>query len=257
MSSTVTQQQTDNLNLRPDIEAIIRSTSDEEVHSVCDSVSQKLGMDYFTACVVSSDNYNRPKYKIMSSCPDGWKRDYEKNKYLSVDPVVKHCSANVTPTLWSTDEEILDDMDLTAKEMMVKAHGYGLATGAATPLHDNRGNSAIFSLCSGNESDDMEAHIDQIMPHMVMFAAYVYEKVLELQGNNMLVDQNLLTSRERECLSWGADGKTAWEIANILNIAERTANFHLQNAMHKLGSVSKAHAIAKAITMGYIRPAFS
>ncbi|MSO96839.1 MAG: LuxR family transcriptional regulator [Rhodospirillaceae bacterium] len=61
-----------------------------------------------------------------------------------------------------------------------------------------------------------------------------------------------LTDREVEILRWTIDGKTAWEVAKILKITERTVNFHLQNVMSKFGVHNKTHAAAKAMSFGLI-----
>ena len=63
-----------------------------------------------------------------------------------------------------------------------------------------------------------------------------------------------LTRRETECLVWSFQGKTSWEVSVILHISEATVNFHIRNAMKKLGVYSKAHAIAKVLILGLIRP---
>ena len=63
-----------------------------------------------------------------------------------------------------------------------------------------------------------------------------------------------LTEREQECLLWAAEGKTGWEIANIVSISERTVTFHLQNAAQKLGVVNRQQAISRALSMGLIEP---
>jgi DNA-binding CsgD family transcriptional regulator len=49
------------------------------------------------------------------------------------------------------------------------------------------------------------------------------------------------------------EGKTAWEVGNILGISERTAVLHANNATHKLGSANKHQAVLKALRMGLIR----
>jgi DNA-binding CsgD family transcriptional regulator len=67
------------------------------------------------------------------------------------------------------------------------------------------------------------------------------------------VQKPSLTRRELECLSWTMEGKTAWETGAILSISERTAVLHLQNAMQKLGAVSKHQAVLKAMRLGLIR----
>lgn len=56
-----------------------------------------------------------------------------------------------------------------------------------------------------------------------------------------------LTLRERDALCFVADGKTDWEIAQILGIAEATARFHVDNARRKLGASNRAQAVARLI----------
>lgn len=43
-----------------------------------------------------------------------------------------------------------------------------------------------------------------------------------------------LTSREMECISWYAKGKTSGDISILLNISKRTVESHIENSRHKL-----------------------
>lgn len=61
-----------------------------------------------------------------------------------------------------------------------------------------------------------------------------------------------LTKREYECLYWTAAGKTSAEIGTILSLSEHTINNYLVSVCHKLDSVNRAHAVAKAIRQGII-----
>jgi DNA-binding CsgD family transcriptional regulator len=58
--------------------------------------------------------------------------------------------------------------------------------------------------------------------------------------------RSVLTPREREVLAWVAQGKSAWEIGEILDIAKRTVDEHAQTAGRKLGAVNRTHAVAIA-----------
>lgn len=64
--------------------------------------------------------------------------------------------------------------------------------------------------------------------------------------------QDLLSARERECLLWVSMGKTAWETASILDRSQRTVEYHLKNAIRKLGATNKVHACALAIRLGLL-----
>jgi len=61
-----------------------------------------------------------------------------------------------------------------------------------------------------------------------------------------------VTPREVECLKWAAEGKTEWEISEILSISEHTADKHLSNVRRKLGAANCAQAVANAIRWGLI-----
>ena len=56
-----------------------------------------------------------------------------------------------------------------------------------------------------------------------------------------------LTEREREVLTWVAQGKSAWEIGEILHITKRTVDEHAASAYRKLGAVNRVQAVAIAI----------
>lgn len=62
-----------------------------------------------------------------------------------------------------------------------------------------------------------------------------------------------LSKREQEVLTWSKRGKSSWEISAILNISERTVNFHVNNIMQKLNAVSRIQAVAVAIERGLIK----
>lgn len=61
-----------------------------------------------------------------------------------------------------------------------------------------------------------------------------------------------LSPRERECLQWAADGKTAWETGVILSIAEGSVAKVLASAMRRLECTSKPQAVVKALRLGLI-----
>ena len=65
----------------------------------------------------------------------------------------------------------------------------------------------------------------------------------------------LLSIREQDCLYWAAQGKTSWEIGCILNISERTVNFHIANTCDKLHVRTRQAAITAAIRQNLLTPA--
>jgi LuxR family transcriptional regulator, quorum-sensing system regulator SolR len=64
--------------------------------------------------------------------------------------------------------------------------------------------------------------------------------------------QCCLTDREIEVLKWTADGKTSSEISMILSISDHTVNFHVKNAISKLGVANKTAAVVQAAVLGML-----
>ena len=60
-------------------------------------------------------------------------------------------------------------------------------------------------------------------------------------------DRETLTPRELEVMTWVARGKSAWEIGEILQIAKRTVDEHVQKATRKLGATNRTQAAALAV----------
>ncbi|TCT07281.1 helix-turn-helix domain-containing protein [Paralcaligenes ureilyticus] len=66
---------------------------------------------------------------------------------------------------------------------------------------------------------------------------------------------NPLTTKELSCLRWAAIGKTSWEMSMILGMAERTVNFHIQNACQKLQVRGRQAAITAVLQAGWLNVA--
>lgn len=64
--------------------------------------------------------------------------------------------------------------------------------------------------------------------------------------------RNILSERERECLSWAAEGKTSEEIAMILDIHANAANGAITSAITKLQARNRVEAVATAIRIGIL-----
>lgn len=88
--------------------------------------------------------------------------------------------------------------------------------------------------------------------------AHAYEPVLAERESvapplGSSPSDTMLTSREIECLTWTARGKTSWEISVILGISESTATFHLRNTVVKMQASNRTHAVAKGLQSGLIK----
>ncbi len=63
-----------------------------------------------------------------------------------------------------------------------------------------------------------------------------------------------LSAREKEVLTWAAEGKSKGCIATILSLSEDTVKTYMQRIFVKLGVNSMQLAVVKAIALGLIHP---
>lgn len=64
--------------------------------------------------------------------------------------------------------------------------------------------------------------------------------------------KTVLSAREKEVLNWLKQGKSSWDVSVILDISERTVNYHVYNIMRKLEAVNRPQALAAAARLGLI-----
>ncbi len=67
------------------------------------------------------------------------------------------------------------------------------------------------------------------------------------------MNKKILTNREEEVFSLLVKNKTTKEIAQALNISEKTVRNHISNAMQKLGVKGRAQAVVELIRLGNIK----
>jgi DNA-binding CsgD family transcriptional regulator len=97
--------------------------------------------------------------------------------------------------------------------------------------------------------------LDQISPKeqsAIGIAAMVVHMQMRRLSSRKLEPSRQLSPRERDCLAFVADGKSDWEISELLSLSEATVASHMQNARRKLGAKSRAQAVALGMQAGLI-----
>ncbi|MBQ7140168.1 MAG: response regulator transcription factor [Bacilli bacterium] len=65
-----------------------------------------------------------------------------------------------------------------------------------------------------------------------------------------MMSKDILTKREKEVFDLLVQNKTTKEIAETLNISEKTVRNHISNAMQKLGVKGRAQAVVELLKLG-------
>lgn len=235
------------------VELLHKAESIEEVHAVCARLTQELGFDFFLYGARFPTSFVKPTSVIISGYPEVWNPWYRERQYERIDPIIRHCAQHITPLSWDSLHKA--DGDESARVFMSEARDLGLRCGVSFPLHGSYGEKILFSLAAGSEGRAARRAVENARPFVPSLLAHIHETIRHLLDDPAVVAPEIqLSLREKECLLWSAEGKTAWEISQILHISERTVVFHLQNAADKLGVINRQQAVARAISLGIITP---
>lgn len=232
------------------LESISDSTSITDIKHVLEEYTASIGGDFFIYVAFSQFPFSAPTGLAITNYAVDWQKRYEEKGYFAIDPVIKHCMSSLTPIYWNE----LDDLDKPASEMMRDASMHGLASGITMSINSASGPSAVVSFASKKENDTaFYKKLKKDYSGLYLFAVYIHEYATKLYDPNVQIDDaEQLSKRERECLVWAAEGKTASEIGLILGVHERTAIFHLNNSVKKLKANNRQQAIARALVTGQI-----
>lgn len=190
-----------------------------------------------------------PPPAVAVKWPPEWCERYFKRKYHKIDPVVRRTPTLSRPFLW---DQLAEQYQLQPDERRVldEAREAGLKHGMSVPLFGPLGRVSVVSFASRFDDADPQhskGHLNALAWH---FHTACVEITRPAEDNcNMRV---ALSQRELDCLRWVAEGKSSWEIGRILQISENTVNFHLKNAMRKLGATSRIQAAIVAIRLNLI-----
>jgi DNA-binding CsgD family transcriptional regulator len=211
-----------------------------------DKFARKLGFDHFAYALSINIPSLKPQHHYINGFPPQWLEHYLARGYFKADPLVRHAEMSTLPAVW-TDKSF---HERDSQQFWSEAHDFGLQSGLSFSVHEQSGVTGIFSVARDKPLDVTPAELAAMVGRGQLFASILHQAVLRIDLPKLLLLPDVaLTARERECLKWAADGKTAWEIGQILSIAERTAVFHINNVIRKLGAANKTQAIVRAVAL--------
>jgi DNA-binding CsgD family transcriptional regulator len=215
----------------------------DDVKRAFAKATQDLGFRYF-ACCSHVDPLNPPAEAVVfQSYPVEWVRYFSEGSLYMVDPVFRHAARTLLPFSWD-DEHFRATLTPVQSGILRTAKEHGIEHGYTVPIHRPYATPASCSVVP----DSAKIHPASCGAVHIM-AAFMHEAVYRRlprpisQGHSRLC----LSNRERQCLELAAQGKSDWEIATIMGIAERTVHAHIEGAKRRLGVTTRVQAIVQSL----------
>lgn len=224
----------------------LHARNEKELFSALHKSANALGFEHCAYGMRVPLPVSDPKVHMMSSYSDDWQRRYTEQGYLACDPTVAHALRSPASMVWS------DTLFAECRPFWEDARAHGLNVGWAQPCHGPNRVIGLFTLArSGNELSTRERR--GLAMEMYWVSQIAHEGMAHFLLPKIMPEASVtLSTRETEVLRWTADGKTSNEVSEIMHISERTVNFHINNAMEKLGTNNKTAAAVKAAVLGLL-----
>lgn len=222
------------------------SGSPEACFSVIAEHARALGFSFCTFGLRMPLPITQPRTIYYSNYPAAWQARYNEARFIDVDPTVRHGMRSSTPLVWS------DALFADVPQLWAEAQSHGIRHGWAQSRRDPEGIFSMLVLARTDPPIDAAelAAKEQRMQWLVHKAHASMKAVCN--DRSMRPRSVGLSRREMEVLRWTAEGKTASEIATILDLSERTVNFHVNRAVTKLDANNKTNAAVRASLLGLI-----
>jgi LuxR family quorum-sensing system transcriptional regulator SolR len=228
------------------LSALLSAKSETDLFNQVARIAKGMGFEYCAYGIQMPVPISRPAVVMFNNYSRAWQECYNARGYLQVDPTVKHALRSTLPIVWS------HGLFEATPQLWEEARGHGLQFGWAQASRDAWGSIGLLTLArSAGRLTAGELHAnDAKMAWLTQYAhAGMSRFILPKLVPETLV---IMTAREREVLRWTAEGKTAYEISQILTVSERTVNFHINNVVSKLGASNKTQAAVKAAALGML-----
>lgn len=125
------------------------------------------------------------------------------------------------------------------------AHGVRDLTGALSSFF-------VFSQLAG-EVDQRHAFLLRMLTPLLHEAlSRALPQMEDQTGGPRAPHGKRVSARQREILHWLREGKTNWEIAQLLGLTPLNVKYHVEQIYSKLGVHSRTQAVVKAVDMGLL-----
>jgi len=196
------------------LEDLDRQTTVDGVIDVTRRALTRFGFDFFCFNTFPNRGQRFEDVTIAIHVPPEWVRIYNEREYVRIDPSIRYCRQMVRPFRWS-DAPYDPEREPEVLPFLKGSADFALTNGFWFPIPGRHG--TVGGVWMGGPK---AAVVERDLPLLHLIALSAFELLRRLRRPPGVPIP--LTPREREVLSWAAQGKSAWETGEILGIAKRT-----------------------------------
>lgn len=214
------------------------------------SVAGFFGLQSFAISGIPLPHERIEPYLLLNAWPEEWSIRYLAENYVHSDPVIFRCRGTDQSFVWS-EAVGATPLSARAKRVMNEATEFGMIDGFSVPIHSPGGIQAIVTF--GGEKVDMSEKERAVLELIAIYAHKQLRGLMPRQKADPKHAASNLTARELEVIHWCSEGKSNWEIGQILGRSEKTVQHILASAQYKLDVTNRTQLVAESFRAGLIR----
>jgi LuxR family transcriptional regulator, quorum-sensing system regulator BjaR1 len=227
------------------ISALEQAPSILKVKEIFRRSAERHGFTAFLCAAPPSPDRQIVSPILFEEWPEAWTSTYVERRHYVHDPMLKEIFRTADPFLWS---EAMAKRESTKAELtvMAEAEKAGMNEGFVIPIYGVGGAIHAFTMTGEAPRTDSKARAEL---HLLSMYAYARARRLRRHSGGTPVS---LTMREREALRWVAQGKSDWEIGEIMGTSDSAAHKLIESAKRKCNVSTRIQAVVIAIRQGDI-----
>lgn len=229
------------IDFRDYLESLNQTSEAAAVQEIFLDAMSDLGF-IFAALTSHVDLADPPEDTVLiHRYPNGWFEHFSEKHYGLIDPVFHKAQLAGRPFFW---EETTFLSGLTSKQTQILNEGkeFGINNGFTIPIHSPGVLSASCSLIPAEEGVDPLHY-----PLAHSMAIFAHGRLIDIFNAQNIRCVPKLSHRQKQYLQLAAEGKTEWEMAQILHVSESAAHGMIRRIRNMFGVTTRTQAVALAV----------
>lgn len=208
------------------------------IYKILNDVAKRHQWDSFVFTFSMNEDWTQDKVKFVQECTTSMKDLLVRYKKLGIENNWQRYNLVKTdmPQVFKVHNFTKTKVDHKLEKLTLE---YGWINGLSIPLYGFGGALGLTVFLSSLEHN-LEARakntVLELTPKLFQMNAWARQLLIDS------AQKEPLTLREIECIRYVGEGKKSHEISELLFLSKRTVDFHIHNAMEKLGVTSRSQA---------------
>jgi DNA-binding CsgD family transcriptional regulator len=210
----------------------------------------ELGFGLVGASMITELPDKSKSFEMIHNAPAAFAEDATRNDAAARrDPVLQRLKSVSVPFIY--DQSVY--VNAGAADLWEEQAVFGYKTGIAVSLHIPGGRQFMLGFDRVEPLPMGDEELTRMLADLQLGAVHAQDAAARLLIPSMMGKAiPNLTKRELEILKWTAAGKTAGEIAQILNISSWTVTYYMRSILSKFQVPNKHAAVLIAMSLGII-----